>query len=320
MSTARPVAHDRSARIVSPLTPVSRDLILAFDVWPESKPDEDVFVIDDEDELESDAEPEEERGSVASPSHREPTPPRTPDYSASVASLPRSVRSEAASAPDAETASQGEIQNTPGQPPKYFIRPDDTLLGISLRLGIDSCVLCRLNSLPPSTLRTTPHLLHTRVFLILPPSVRAPPPLTPAERALDEERKARLAIERAETRFQTMTKETDRDVAKAYIALANLPDHAEEYGDVKEYEKGKENDKGLRKRRGHSGESDPVGEGSTSLEGRAMDQYFDDADWESRERTGGRKVTIPSFPLAGSSRVVEKMAAGEQKPWWRWRN
>ena len=78
-----------------------------------------------------------------------------------------------------------------------------------------SRILCRLNNLPPSTLRMTPHLLHTRAFLILPPSVRAPPPLTPAEQALDEERKARLAVERAETRFQAMTKETDRDVAKA---------------------------------------------------------------------------------------------------------
>nr|VWO99784.1 Phosphate:H symporter (Phosphate:H symporter, variant) [Ganoderma boninense] len=117
-----------------------------------------------------------------------------------------------------------------------------------------------------------------------------------------------------------MTKETDRAVAKAYIAIAGLPDQAEEYGDIKAYEKGKEDDKGLRKRRGHSGESDAAGQGSTSLEDRAMDQYFDDGDWESRERTEGRKVAIPSFPLAGPSRVVEKMAAGEQKPWWRWRN
>ena len=187
-----------------------------------------------------------------------------------------------------------------------------------------SRILCRLNSLPPSTLRTTPHLLHTRAFLILPPSVRAPPPLTPAEQALDDKRRARLAVERAETRFQALTKETDRDVARAYVALAGLPGGAEEieYGDIKEYEKGKDTDKGLRKRRGHSGESelDAVGEGSTGLEGRAMDQYFDDADWESHERAKGRRVTIPSFPLAGSSRVAEKMAAGEPKPWWRRRN
>ena len=108
--------------------------------------DEDVFVIDDEDgDLDSDAEDERSSSheqteqSVTSVSHLEATPARTPDYSASVASLPRSAKSEATSvsAPDAETASRGEIQNTPGQPPKYFIRPDDTLLGISLRLGID---------------------------------------------------------------------------------------------------------------------------------------------------------------------------------------
>ncbi|KAI1797346.1 hypothetical protein LXA43DRAFT_969322 [Ganoderma leucocontextum] len=291
--------------------------------------DEDVFVIDDEDDSESGAEDERgsarehtTEGSVASaPPDNGAPPPRAPDYSTSVASRADSAESEVYSTPDAETASQGEIQNTPGQPPKYFIRPDDTLLGISLRLGIDDRILCRLNGLPPSTLRMTPHLLHTRSFLVLPPSVRARPPLSPAEQALDEERKARLAIERAETRFQSLTKETDRDVAKAYVSLAGLPESTEELsGDIKEYEYEKGKDSGLRKRRVRSGQSDSAGEGSTSLDGRAMDQYFDDADWEARERAEGRKVAIPSFPLAGSSRATEKMAVGEQKPWWRWRN
>ena len=110
-----------------------------------------------------------------------------------------------------------------------------------------------------------------------------------------------------------MTKETDRDVAKAYIALAGITDDEPLAGNVKEYDK----DQGLRKRKGYVPEARF---GESSLEGRAVDQYFDDGDWESRERAEGRRVTIPSFPLAGSSRVAEKMAAGEPKPWWRWRN
>ena len=113
-----------------------------------------------------------------------------------------------------------------------------------------------------------------------------------------------------------MTKETDRDVAKAYVALAGLRGDSDDNGDIKEYDKGEGS--GLRKRRPHVGET--PAEGDTGLEGRAMDQYFDDEDWEAREHAEGRKVTIPSFPVAGPSRVVEKVTMGEQKPWWRWRN
>ena len=141
------------------------------------------------------------------------------------------------------------------------------------------------------------------------------------ERALNKERNARLAIERAETRFQAVTKETDRDIAKAYVALARLPDSAEELsGDIKEYENRSGKDSGLGKRGGRSGESDGMREGSMNLEGRALDQYLDDADWEARQRADGRRIVIPSFPLAGPVRATEKMAASEQKPWWRWRN
>ncbi|TBU63094.1 hypothetical protein BD310DRAFT_870606 [Dichomitus squalens] len=287
--------------------------------------DEDVFVLGDEDgdESETDSDDEDGRsvkqraeGSIASATPSEAPPPRTPDYSGSIASHPHSLKSQTGSTADSETAAQGDIQTERGQPPKYYLRPDDTLLGISLRLGVDSRILCRLNNLPPSTLRTTPHLLHTRSYLVLPPSARPPPPLSPTERALHEERRARLALERSETRFQAMTKETDRDVAKAYIAIAGLSDSADDIGDVKEYDKG--DGRGLRKRRPHAGELH--GEGDTGLEGRAMEQYFDDEDWVSRERAKGRKVAIPSFPVAGPSRVAEKMVAGEQKPWWRWRN
>ncbi|TBU32518.1 hypothetical protein BD311DRAFT_750181 [Dichomitus squalens] len=193
--------------------------------------DEDVFVLGDEDgdESETDSDDEDGRsvkqraeGSIASATPSEAPPPRTPDYSGSIASHPHSLKSQTGSTADSETAAQGDIQTERGQPPKYYLRPDDTLLGISLRLGVD----------------------------------------------------------------------------------------------VKEYDKG--DGRGLRKRRPHAGELH--GEGDTGLEGRAMEQYFDDEDWVSRERAKGRKVAIPSFPVAGPSRVAEKMVAGEQKPWWRWRN
>ncbi|KAL4254631.1 LysM domain-containing protein [Pleurotus pulmonarius] len=54
----------------------------------------------------------------------------------------------------------------------YHIKHGDTLQGIAFRLGIDARELCRLNKLPPSTMNTTPHLLHTRTSLVLPAAAR----------------------------------------------------------------------------------------------------------------------------------------------------
>ncbi len=135
-------------------------------------------------------------------------------------------------------------------------------------------------------------------------------PITPDQQALDEERRARLAVERAETRFQSMTKETDRDVAQAYVAFAGLPDEEAMSGDSKDYEK----EKALRKRKPYA----DAGLGGSSLEERAVDQFFDDEEWEARERAEGRNVTILSFPYL--ERTADRLPAEEQKPWWRWRS
>ncbi|KAG8684646.1 hypothetical protein FRC08_013584 [Ceratobasidium sp. 394] len=92
----------------------------------------------------------------------------------------------------------------------YYIKPRDTVTGIALRYGVDSRQLCRLNKLPTSTLTTTPHLLHTRTTLQLPPGSRvpSPPPLD-----LQERLEAR-ARERAGRAFQAVTKETDWGIAQ----------------------------------------------------------------------------------------------------------
>ncbi len=109
-----------------------------------------------------------------------------------------------------------------------------------------------------------------------------------------------------------MTKETDRGVAKAYIALAGLPD--DEAGMVKGYEK----ENGLRKRRVTSSGDDGA---SGHLESRAMDCYFDDEEWEAGERAEGRKAALPPFPYAAageSSRVAAAGKVAAEKSWWRW--
>ncbi|KAJ8462052.1 hypothetical protein ONZ51_g11147 [Trametes cubensis] len=260
--------------------------------------DEDIFVVEDEDD------PDDEdaaspggavNSTVQSELHKpESTPPK--DANRATAAHCNPSRSPYASPPTTVPDSDGgQPDLDSGLPSKYFIRPDDTLLGISLKLGIDGRVLCRLNNLPVSTLRTTPHLLHTRSFLILPPTSRPPPPLSPAQQQVDEERRARLARERAETRFQTMTKETDRDVAKAYVALAGLPDG--EGKDYMEYEK----EKGLRRRRAHASEDDGA---AASVDERAIDHYYDDDEWEGNERAEGLRAARTNRGGAGKHRLV----------------
>lgn len=71
-------------------------------------------------------------------------------------------------------------------------------------------LLCQLNKLPISTLSTTPHLLHTLPFLLLPPSAhsRSSTPLHPP----CVERK-RLLVRR----FQMHTRCSDWAMANAYV-------------------------------------------------------------------------------------------------------
>jgi len=138
--------------------------------------------------------------------------------------------------------------------------------------------LARLNKLPPSTLSTTPHLLHTRQYLDLPVSLLSselpvlPPP--PGE----DERRAR---ERAEKRFAFVTKELDYRIAKTYVALA-------EDDLCSGYELGMKKERS-ELIRGHGT--------SRSLESRAVDAYLDDVEWEEAERKASRGAAIREFPF-----------------------
>jgi len=87
----------------------------------------------------------------------------------------------------AEEPSSKPIEADNTRPYKYYINQRDTLQGLSLRFGIDSHEICKMNNLSPSTIRMTPHLLHTRAFLILPPTIKPHPSL----KLDNEEEKAR---------------------------------------------------------------------------------------------------------------------------------
>jgi hypothetical protein len=171
--------------------------------------------------------------------------------------------------------------------------------------------LCRLNNLPPSTLSTTPHILHTRAFLLLPPSARTMSNsltdnmITPQ----DAGREARLARERAEKRLQTLTKEVDWRVAKAYVALADVPD-------INAGVKGKESALALGE---DSSKSENTGVGADfTLEGRAVDQYLDDEEWEGRERREGRTASIQPFPYFAVGKHATR--EGNRRSFWPWKS
>lgn len=136
---------------------------------------------------------------------------------------------------------------------------------------------------------------------MLPPSAKSgstSPPPPP-----DPEMEARRARERARKRFQFVTKEVDWRVAHAYVALADDESDASNYTgrDRKAAEKEKAEE-------GPDGDVRPA----ARLEGRAVDSYLDDAEWEERERRAGRGVRIERLPLAsGSGRGAEvKKASG----------
>jgi hypothetical protein len=115
--------------------------------------------------------------------------------------------------------------------------------------------------------------LHTRSFIILPPTDREPPPPPPDV----EEREERRKRERAAKQFQFVTKEVDWGVAKTYVALADDPDLDVAYG-MKRKEMG----------RPSSGDN---------RTGMAVDQYLDDEEWEREQLKAGITPKVAPFPF-----------------------
>ncbi|KAF8907318.1 hypothetical protein CPB84DRAFT_1768912 [Gymnopilus junonius] len=174
-------------------------------------------------------------------------------------------------------------------PYKYYLDKRDTLQGIALRFGLDVFEICRLNNLPPSVLRTMPHLLHTRAFLLLPPTAKPHPSLA-FDEAEEQGREEKLVRERARKKLQTLTKEVDWRIAKAYVALA---DDAQEQ-DAYTYKR-KEN-----------GITEVTPTDGRVLEALAIEQYLEDEEWEAKERRAGRNVGVPRFPIKGKEKMQTK--------------
>lgn len=133
--------------------------------------DEDIFILGDDEDGEDDEDDAHEPASV--PPSYDPVSPAYPSAFLSSSSL----TSESMLITHTNDASAGhaEVVVTDEQciSSRYYINSRDTLQGIALRYGVNGRALCRLNNLPPSTLSTTPHLLHTRTFIVLPPSEKS---------------------------------------------------------------------------------------------------------------------------------------------------
>jgi hypothetical protein len=178
-----------------------------------------------------------------------------------------------------------------------FIELITSLLLIPSNRSYDQAMeLCRLNDLPTTVLSTTPHILHTRTTILLPPTAE-PPPEDPA---LVKARR----VERAEKRFQTVTKEVDWRVARAYVSISQDSDPSEMSA-----KKESENHKGDLRR---TPVSESRGHSQGALESEAIGRYLEDVEWEEQERKEGRGPVIQKFPWGSFGRNVGPSPGAQQ--------
>ncbi|KZT57657.1 hypothetical protein CALCODRAFT_272466 [Calocera cornea HHB12733] len=201
---------------------------------------------------------------------------------------------DAAAEPSPPPAPSPEPEPRMHVPYRHVLKPTDTLLGLSMKYKVDGHALCRLNNLPPSTLRTTPHLLHTRTHLLLPPTA-APQPFRAPSPDDSPERKRERAIKR----FQLVTKEVDADVARAYVAL--------EEDDVRSLASFGEREGGAKAKAPAVGLGERDGK-----EARAVERYLDDEEWvREAGAAGGGLRGAPWFEeRRGESSASASASAG----------
>ncbi|KXN91702.1 hypothetical protein AN958_12554 [Leucoagaricus sp. SymC.cos] len=268
---------------------------------------ETMFVLgDDSDEDAEEQDPNSDKPASSSPSPQPPAYQEVVDPPTDIGGLQPLPVMPSPHEPDATpslTPNTPVLSSVASQ--KYYINPSDTIHGIALRFGMDARDLCRVNRLPFSTLSTTPHLLHTRVFLTLPPSSKP----IPLQYALSEEdqatRNAQRAKERAEKRLQMVTKEVDWRVAKSYVALADNPECEEDMASM------------CKERPDMKVPISNHAAGPSLVESRAVDMYLEDEEWEQNELNAGRSPNVPRFPLP-SQTATSVLSSGIKAKWWPW--
>lgn len=169
--------------------------------------------------------------------------------------------------------------------------------------------LLDLNNLPPTALSSNPRILQTRKTIVI--SRRRVPrshlsqvgdiDMTP-DTPLDPEEAKRRAEERAVKRFQLVTKTVDPGVGKAYLAIqGEEAPHPLELGSGEVLDEAS----GLGKKGAMKGD--------LSQEDRAVEQWFEDDDWEQQRINGIEKKREGKWTRVGGSqwdRSGSKLAEG----------
>ncbi|GAA5967330.1 hypothetical protein JCM21900_002122 [Sporobolomyces salmonicolor] len=181
----------------------------------------------------------------------------------------------------------------------HYIKPDETLLGLSMRYGVPGHLLCSMNKLPVSTLSTTPHLLHTLPFLLLPPSAS---PSTSTEPLLPPPLERRRLVVR---RFQMQTRCADWAMANAYVdqVFKKREDEAE-FVRLNRAARGSEADGEV--------ECVAVREGGELEE--AVEAWERDERWEREQRAAGKGKGVLGTKMQSTGQAKARLRAG-----WGWR-
>lgn len=175
--------------------------------------------------------------------------------------------------------------------------------------------MLHLNNLPHSVLSTQPHLLRTRRTILISQRL-VPKSQVPSTEVfsfegdvqgepLDKEEERKRERERALKRFQLLTKNGDKSVGEAYIALSELDEGRDDLlealeeiergyevdGAVKAQSLNKEDDKeavrSISPVRNLAGTGKKVIRDPSNREERAIEAFFDDEQWE--KEVGGVK-------------------------------
>ncbi|GAC96507.1 hypothetical protein PHSY_004087 [Pseudozyma hubeiensis SY62] len=206
-----------------------------------------------------------------------------------------------------------------GSTRQYYLRKTDTLQSIAIRFAISPNELCLLNSLPRAVLSTSPHLLHTRSFILLPSqavekqltsnpdllsSLEGPPRRSAREKTTAARRTAEAKF-RASLAKSTGETPADERAARAYIGLAEDEMRWVDFGE------GVDGDGVPRgyEREGKGGDGE-MWEAQMDTARRlrfeailkhALGKWEMDSDWERAQRAKGLDPTDVSKPLPPSN-------------------
>ncbi|CCF53619.1 hypothetical protein NDA11_002608 [Ustilago hordei] len=226
-----------------------------------------------------------------------------------------------------------------GQTRQYYVGKTDTLQSIAIRFSVSTNELCLLNSFPRAVLSTSPHLLHTRTFILIPAhavekqlasspdllsSLEGPPQKSAKEKTTAARRTAEAKFRAVLAKGGTGIGETpaDEKAARAYIGLAE-----DEFRFVDFGEGTGEDGLAVRydidlKEEGEKGGEKEMKEAQMDTARRlrfeailkhALGKWEMDSDWEREQRSIGVDPSTISKPLPVSSSATSTPSAQGEK-------